>query len=203
MSRDSLTATHHPIVSNLVNMYEPFRHFGRAVRGIETSVFSDPYHSRYYRHDKGACSPDFDLRETPDAYYLEGEFPGVKDCSAIKLQWIDQHTLQIMGVLETEHSREHESQAEGDARLGSLSSQEPIELLETRMAEASQSLASTRVWLSERKTGSFTRSFSFPIAVDTDAIEATLIQGLLRITVPKIEKSVFKSKDIPINLVTD
>lgn len=203
MSRDSPTATHHSNVSNLTNLYEPIRHFGRALRGPDTSCFSDSYHSRYSRHDKGAYSPNFDLRETPDAYHFEGEFPGVKDCSAIKLQWIDQHTLQIEGVLETTHSSENGAQTEGDTRIGSHSAQEPPELHETKRAGTGQNSASTRVWLTERRTGSFRRSFSFPVAIDTDAIEATLSQGLLRVIVPKIDKSLFKSKDVPINVIAD
>lgn len=202
MSRDSPTAMHHPYVSNLTNLYEPIRHFGRALRGADTPCFSDSYHSRYSRHDKGVYSPDFDLRETLDAYYFEGEFPGVKDCGAIKLQWIDQHTLQIEGVLDTTYSSENGTQTEGDTRIGLHSPQEPTELHETR-AGTGQNSATTRVWLNERRTGSFRRSFSFPVAVDADAIEATLSQGLLRVVVPKIDKSLFKSRDVPITMVAE
>lgn len=37
--------------------------------------------------------------------------------------------------------------------------------------------------------GSFSRSYSLPCAVDPDRAEATLVEGLLKITIPRIDKS--------------
>jgi HSP20 family molecular chaperone IbpA len=100
MSHNFNNIMQHPSVSNLVDLYEPIRHLSRALRGLDSQSFSDVYHSRHGRRHEAKFSPDFDLRETPEAYYFEGEFPGVKDCSAIKLQWIDGHTLRIEGTVQ-------------------------------------------------------------------------------------------------------
>lgn len=43
-------------------------------------------------------------------------------------------------------------------------------------------------WISERSTGNFRRSFSFPSSIDRDAITANLKDGVLAITVPKTPK---------------
>ncbi|KAF2182565.1 HSP20-like chaperone, partial [Zopfia rhizophila CBS 207.26] len=40
-------------------------------------------------------APDFDVRETEWAYFLEGEFPGIKDRDSIRLEWVDYRTLAI------------------------------------------------------------------------------------------------------------
>ncbi|KAI9927514.1 hypothetical protein ASPWEDRAFT_44864 [Aspergillus wentii DTO 134E9] len=45
-------------------------------------------------------------------------------------------------------------------------------------------------WLySERSTGTFKRSFNFPVAVNDDHVDATLKNGVLSITVPKSQQS--------------
>lgn len=43
-------------------------------------------------------------------------------------------------------------------------------------------------WISERSTGNFRRSFTFPSSIDQDAITANLKDGVLAITVPKTSK---------------
>lgn len=42
----------------------------------------------------------------------------------------------------------------------------------------------TKHWVSERYTGSFTRSFKFPTKVDQEAVKASLKDGILAITLP-------------------
>jgi len=46
----------------------------------------------------------------------------------------------------------------------------------------------TKHWLSERYTGSFTRSFSFPSKVNQEAVKASLKDGILAITLPFARK---------------
>jgi len=41
-----------------------------------------------------------------------------------------------------------------------------------------------KYWISERATGSFSRQFSFPQPVDSDAVKASLKNGILSIVVP-------------------
>lgn len=51
---------------------------------------------------------------------------------------------------------------------------------ETAKAEPQQ-----KYWISERRVGEFTRSFSFPARVDQEAVKASLKNGVLSIVVPK------------------
>lgn len=46
----------------------------------------------------------------------------------------------------------------------------------------------TKSWVSERYTGSFTRSFKFPSKVDQEAVRASLKDGILAITLPFARK---------------
>lgn len=46
------------------------------------------------RH-RDLLAPDFDVRETPAAYFLEGEFPGVASREDVRLEWVDARTLAI------------------------------------------------------------------------------------------------------------
>ena len=46
----------------------------------------------------------------------------------------------------------------------------------------------TKHWISERYTGSFTRSFKFPSKVDQEAVKASLKDGILAITLPFARK---------------
>lgn len=69
--------------------HRPLRFLGQLI--------DDPYHPTHRarsRH-REVLAPDFDVRETELAYYLEGEFPGIADNEAIKLEWVDNRTLAI------------------------------------------------------------------------------------------------------------
>jgi len=46
----------------------------------------------------------------------------------------------------------------------------------------------TKYWVSERSVGEFSRSFSFPVRVDADAVKANMKNGVLSIVVPKARK---------------
>lgn len=45
-----------------------------------------------------------------------------------------------------------------------------------------------KYWVSERSIGEFSRTFSFPTRVDSDAVSASLNNGILTVTVPKAKK---------------
>lgn len=55
-----------------------------------------------------------------------------------------------------------------------------------------------QVLLSERRLGDFERSFTFPTEVDSDHMEASLANGLLRIVVPKKAGVSIEKKVIPV-----
>jgi HSP20 family protein len=52
--------------------------------------------------------------------------------------------------------------------------------------------------LSERRFGSFRRSFSVPTGIDADKIVATFDKGVLTVTLPKTPEAVKQEKKIPI-----
>lgn len=54
-------------------------------------------------------------------------------------------------------------------------------------------------YFSERRYGSFQRSFQLPEGVDTDKISATLEKGVLSITLPKTKEAVQQQRKIPIS----
>jgi len=53
-------------------------------------------------------------------------------------------------------------------------------------------------YLSERRFGSFQRSFQVPEGVDADKIEASFKKGLLTVTLPKTAEALKKEKNIAV-----
>ncbi len=52
--------------------------------------------------------------------------------------------------------------------------------------------------MSERRYGSFERSFRLPEGLDEEKIDAKFVKGLLTIRLPKSEEALQKEKRIPI-----
>lgn len=69
-----------------------------------------------------------------------------------------------------------------------------LEIRGTRRSDAPEGYTAHRV---ERGTSSFTRSFTLPADVDASKVEARLANGLLTLTLPKLEAA--KPKQITIN----
>ncbi|KAL1962224.1 hypothetical protein VTN77DRAFT_9880 [Rasamsonia byssochlamydoides] len=111
-------------------------------------------------------APRFDVRETDDAYHLDGELPGI-DQKDITIEFTEPQTLVVRGRTE----RNYET---GQAGAGG----------ETTAVEQKDQ-DRDRYWVSERSIGEFSRTFSFPAAVDQDDVKASLKNGILSITVPK------------------
>ncbi|GME37508.1 Heat shock protein Hsp20 [Neofusicoccum parvum] len=70
-------------------------------------ILKDPYgahahaiQQRLRSRRRDALAPDFDVRETESAFYLEGELPGIADRGAIRLDWIDRRTLSVDAKVE-------------------------------------------------------------------------------------------------------
>jgi HSP20 family protein len=53
--------------------------------------------------------------------------------------------------------------------------------------------------LSERRFGSFHRSFSIPDGIQADKVEAKFKDGVLTVTLPKTAEAKTKEKAIPVN----
>ena len=154
-------------------------------------------------------APRFDLKEVKDAYILEGELPGV-DQSDISIEFTDEHTLVVSGrseVVREEGTRPGaiEDGSKGQAAIKDAPRKATVEDEDGGAADSSakdadaDGDASTEVvraseqkqdpehtyWVSERLSGSFTRSFSLHARVKQDDVKAGLKNGILTITVPK------------------
>ncbi|KAJ5130156.1 HSP20-like chaperone [Penicillium bovifimosum] len=143
--------------------------------------------------------PAFDVRELTDAYYLDGELPGV-DQSQIEIEFTDAHTLVIKGHTERNYNNEdnatpsssrssspagwHQPTVEDeDAESTTGSSAGSVDTAASGQAQAEKD--EPHYWAAERSTGDFQRTFSFTARVDQDNVRASLKNGILSVVVPK------------------
>ena len=173
---------------------------------------------------KRPFNPKFDVKETTQAYSLEGELPGF-DARDISIEFLDDgHTLQIKGKTvketcnvqqtkaveaatsetpkaveqapaeqsETSSVKSHQATVEDDVEEPANASA-VTQQAESATAESSKEVQqqskqeqdpATKHWISERYTGSFTRSFKFPSKVDQERVKASLKDGILAVTLP-------------------
>ncbi|KAJ5085644.1 30 kDa heat shock protein [Penicillium argentinense] len=153
-------------------------------------------------------TPSFDVREGSDAYYLDGELPGV-DQSNIDIEFSDPQTLVVKGrTARNYQSQNHTSVAEASSKQESRSSRQwrqptvqdedeaesdsdnsytDVESAKssTIAQSANQSQPQFHFWASERSIGEFQRTFNFLTRVDQDNVRASLNNGVLSIVVPK------------------
>lgn len=110
----------------------------------------DPFHelTPFLTEPREALEVPFEIKETKDAFVLEGDVPGV---AATDLDVsLNGDRLTVSGKREAEKAEEGET-----------------------------------YHTVERSYGSFTRGFTLPDGVDTDAIHAALRDGVLSIVLPK------------------
>jgi HSP20 family protein len=155
-------------------------------------------------------APRFDLKEVKDAYHLEGELPGF-DQKDISIEFTDEHTLVVSGRVEIEREegtrpkaaleapkekpaiKETPHRATVEDEEGAATSSSPTDEATELVKQSSSSEQDKQqqqepehtYWVSERTSGSFTRSFSFPARVDQDGVKASLKNGILTVAVPK------------------
>lgn len=153
--------------------------------------------------------PNFDVHETKDAYHLEGEVAGVTNKN-LDIQFTDAQTLVVKGKVERNYSSAPTEETSLDASTNAADSSSAAEkpprpTVEdessaenesgaiVKQANTSQEVKKAestngpRVWVSERMSGEFQRSFSFPATIDQEAVKASLKDGILSIVVPKRE----------------
>jgi HSP20 family protein len=160
-------------------------------------------HTNSKQNQERFFAPRFDLKEVKDAYVLEGELPGF-DQKDISLEFTDEHTLVVSGRVEIQREEgTRPKEIEDAGKKAAISDVPHRPTVEDEDAEQQQSSDSTEIarsgageskdpehtyWVSERTSGSFTRSFSFPARVNQDRVKAGLKNGILSVTVPKAEK---------------
>jgi len=162
-----------------------------------------------------AFRPKFDVRELKDSYELHGELPGI-DQKDVNIEFVDPHTLVITGRVERSVSRGNAASITQDEPAGRItaatekptsSRKATVEKEGTTAKPSSPAVKSGNAaatdsesaeepeytyWVSERSVGEFHRSFSFPSRVDQDAVTASLKNGILSVTVPKMAAPVSK-----------
>lgn len=197
----------------------------------ETFAQLERAHRQSRQHFKRPFNPKFDVKETKEAYTLEGELPGF-DPKDLSIEFLDDgHTLQIKGrtVKETRQQPQaveaapaeapkavEATPAEASSEAGSVKSHQPTveddaeepanasAVAQPQQQEQTQTVAEsskaaeqsapqqqqegTRHLISERYTGSFSRSFKFPSKVNQEAVKASLKDGILAITLPFARK---------------
>jgi len=150
-------------------------------------------------------SPKFDVAEHEKQYVLEGELPGVAP-ENVEIEFTDEHTLVVRGHAERKHTEGDrallEDSMEAKKIEGGQGSKKEPDAAKSKGAqgkegsEEAEQQPKEKYWLSERSYGEFSRVFSFPSAVDQDAVQAKFKDGVLNVTVPKAEKRA--GKKIPI-----
>ncbi|KAL3433429.1 HSP20-like chaperone [Aspergillus tetrazonus] len=155
---------------NLLDDYD--NHLASRNRGHHTSVRS--------------FSPRFDVRETSDAYHLDGELPGVAQ-KDIDIEFTEPQTLVIKGRVERQYHSANTDNTGKQPQVEDEKESSSNEVAKTSEKQVTKSASSEkpRYWVSERSVGEFQRTFSFPSRVDQDRVRASLRDGILSVVVPK------------------
>jgi len=154
-------------------------------------------------------NPKFDVKEVTDAYELHGELPGIEQKN-IEIEFSDTQTITVKGRSERSYTSDAPSAGsiESPAATGAITeggetnSESHRATVEDEDAVAAKENTTTAVaraedkpkepeakfWVSERSIGEFSRSFTFPVRVDQDAVRASMKNGILSIVVPKAKE---------------
>lgn len=124
-------------------------------------------------------APRFDVRESSDAYHLDGELPGIAQ-KDVDIEFSDPQTLVIKGRSEREYHTPEAGEGATEPAQGQSS-----EVAQTGEKQVSKSEGKPRFWVSERSVGEFHRTFAFPSHVDQEKVKASLKNGILSVIVPK------------------
>jgi HSP20 family protein len=134
-------------------------------------------------------TPNFDVRESADYYFLEGEFPGVASKSDIHIEWVGHRTLSIEAMVSTV-----DEEAEWGISLRSTYHKSDRGSENGDGPRQQQKSKKVRELLTGRHTGELERSFTFPHDVDTENLKARLSNGLLKILATKLKSEEHESR---------
>ncbi|KAJ5769526.1 30 kDa heat shock protein [Penicillium odoratum] len=125
-------------------------------------------------------NPRFDVRESEEAYHLDGELPGIAQ-KDIDIEFSDPQTLVVKGRTEREYHTNPEAEAEAE------DDKSDTDAVSKRITTPTH-----RYWASERTVGEFQRTFTLPARVNQDAVKASLKNGILSIVIPKATAAAVK-----------
>jgi len=151
-------------------------------------------------------NPKFDVSEKANVYELHGELPGV-DQKDVSIEFTDDQTVTISGrtertftsgtpptgfieenktgAIEGDKGNDHRAKVEDendDTNNGETSQ------VAKKDDKPAQPKSQEKYWVSERSVGEFSRSFTFPVRVDSDKVEASMKNGILSVVVPKAKR---------------
>lgn len=166
------------------------------------------------RHLK-SFTPKFDVKELADSYELHGEFPGLGQ-ENVEIEFVDAQTLTVKGRVERSYTAgtppsgriedgdagskgaitekgekaSHKATVE-DANEGAdqAAKDTDTQVVAAHDAQTEAQAPRAKYWVSERSVGEFSRSFTFPVRIDQDAVTASMKNGVLSIVVPKSKKA--------------
>jgi len=210
-----------PSFTPLFRLLDDFDTYSREVSDTQ------PQSGRGHRHVVRTFNPRFDVRETEAAYELHGELPGIDkkdvhieftDGQTIVIRGRVERSYTsgtppaglLQGAVsgriteagegeqQTEKPAAHRATVE-DEGAEAASSTEVTKKNSEKAPEHGEKAPGhgTKYWASERSVGEFSRSFSFPNRVDSEAVKASLDNGILSVVVPKAKKQ--EARRIAIN----
>jgi len=169
---------------------------------------------RQHKKPEPTFTPRFDVLETPSTYELYGELAGLKQ-EDLSIEFEDVQTLIIKGKTTRQEpsvtsqkakevkptpeakqvtEKEHQPTVEDDYDVADTPLSTPSTTTTTPVNEKveekkEEQAPKPKYWISERRTGAFERTFSFSQRLDIDEVRAELKDGVLRVVVPKSQKS--------------
>jgi len=181
-----------------------------------------PEHHHFFPHARHAFAdathnifkdsipaPKADVRETPDAYYVDVELPGVECREQIKLKWTNTRTL-VLDAEKTSRGIEEGAWVGNGTKISRETVGVPLRdsIQETgsvpqngnpkteangapaQETSGEQEKPATTIHnvLKERDLGRVVRSFHFPVAVRLEDMSAKLHHGMLELTILKMEE---------------
>lgn len=144
-------------------------------------------------------SPNIDIRETTEHFYIVVEVPGLIHLESVAFTWLTEFNLAISGTVEHSFAGSGiaDSASETEARYFIYEKNGSRDLVNVKHSsqqgdalDARKDMEITRsFYMNERKTGPFSRIIWLPTYADIQSISAVLEHGLLKISVAKLQAS--------------
>jgi len=180
--------------------------------------FTDTYGQHIFHSHNSQQAPSFDISETDDAYFLDGDFPGLANKSDINLKWTGKRTLIVeANVLRPDYealwqlhfshplrriSKTEDANADGKMQNGNGNASHGVgpafsDLIPSlKRSRSSTAGTDIRQWVRERHTGQLYRAFTFPEDVETGSVKAKFHQGQLNLMVSKSDPGHAENREI-------
>ncbi|KAK9475183.1 HSP20-like chaperone [Dipodascopsis tothii] len=142
-------------------------------------------------------TPTFDVSETPTAFRLQGELPGI-DKDNLEVEFVDPQTLSIRGAI-SKTSETKPDAPSADAAPAPDADTKAVAPPAAQAVATKPDQPAERFWMQERVRASFHRQFRFPSPVDSSSVTASLRNGVLDVSVPKVPKTEPKRLRVDVN----